>query len=806
MDATKPEFHRGWSGVSSIVQATCREFPPVHAALAYSVGDSVEVWSNSRNCWLSGIVMSVFVTATVADGYSVQAGTVKVQSDAGVKWVFPEHVSTQLQKTSKPSSSGARGGGYPSPSAAAAAGASESPASGGSSSSTAPLCKNGCGRPVQPGLARGLRPYDTCCKRCAQHPGADKHDENCGLLRRLAVTPFKGATGKPEEGTHRTCKRLLDFMLSDTAKLGEYVRGVFGSVAKGADRLDRSQVKKGLQTLFGLFGIEQDIADSYLVGMCSKYGGGADIRLGVDQFSQLCQAVLEDRRAVWFPEILPVFTRNFVKKNEQALQEVYELGRELGKGTFGTVYGVKHKISGEVRVCKSIAKSKSGMDYKQILQEIGNMALLDHPNVIKVYEYLEDDKSVSQIMEQCKGGELQAKVDEVRRTGRPSFDEAFLCDVIKQTLRALAFMHNIKILHKDLKPQNIMLVESATSCIKVIDFGLAEMFDPSQEFATSAGGTLLYMAPEVFKREMTTKVDVWSAGVILYNLVTGDFPFMEKWPPREGKDQAWWQEQTIEKIKTKELAKNERFSPHCWDLVCRMFRRDPEQRPDASQCLEHPWFQKFSEVPPTLSVGVVQCVEAYARMSELKKAIFLLIAHQCAMDTIPELRALFTHFDYRNRGTLSTYDLHQVLVQSGMGPLRAERVLHTLDRDCDGQITWTEFTAAAICVSVCRNARCVDAAFASVDLDQDGYISAEDLIKVLTGTTAESQRAWQRRMPELFEEMVKAKMGSGSHLTESVSRLTKMFSKEEKVSRHQFRAFVGQKLDFRAGDALYAVT
>jgi hypothetical protein len=81
------------------------------------------------------------------------------------------------------------------------------------------------------------------------------------------------------------------------------------------------------------------------------------------------------------------------------------------------------------------------------------------------------------------------------------------------------------------------------------------------------------------------------------------------------------------------------------------------------------------------------------------------------------------------------------------------------------------------------------------------------LVTIFGGTTSESQQAWRRRMPPLFAEMLRAKMGAGRHLTETMSMLTtKMFSKEEKCSRHQFRAFVGQKLDFRAGDALFAVT
>jgi len=210
-------------------------------------------------------------------------------------------------------------------------------------------------------------------------------------------------------------------------------------------------------------------------------------------------------------------------------------------------------------------------------------------------------------------------------------------------------------------------------------------------------------------------------------------------------------------------------------------------------------------------VGVVQCVEAYARMPELKKAIFLLIAHQCEVQASFELRALFTHFDVRNRGSLSASDLRQVLVSSGMGPLTAERVIHALDRNRDEHVSWTEFTAAAICVSVCRNTRVVDAAFATFDTDQDNKISAEDIVHVLADS--DSREVWHRRLPELFEEVIRtdashpsASRDTGWPMKDAFKSLARAFKREVRASRDQFRHYIGQKLDFRAGDALYAVT
>ena len=105
------------------------------------------------------------------------------------------------------------------------------------------------------------------------------------------------------------------------------------------------------------------------------------------------------------------------------------------------------------------------------------------------------------------------------------------------------------------------------------------------------------------------------------------------------------------------------------------------RRPDAAQCLEHAWFKKFEAAPPPLSVGITQCLEAYAGQPELKKAVFLLIAHMCTAPALSELRAIFTHFDTLNQGSLVTSDFRDVLYKSGMTSLQVERIVHALDQE-----------------------------------------------------------------------------------------------------------------------------
>merc|ERR1712048_488815 len=212
-----------------------------------------------------------------------------------------------------------------------------------------------------------------------------------------------------------------------------------------------------------------------------------------------------------------------------------------------------------------------------------------------------------------------------------------------------------------------------------------------------------------------------------------------------------------------------------------MLLKDPHARPDAATCLEHPWFKKFDEVPPPLSVGVTQCLDAYASQPELKKAIFLLIAHQCMKPQLHELRLVFTHFDFTNRGCLSIANLREVLQKSGMSALKVEKVVYALDKDDSGTVEWTEFIAAALCISVCGEKRLVDMAFSFFDTKGHGKISINDIENVFAKGAVRD--VWFANLPQECK-----KIGS-----------TATFSKE------QFQEYVGRRMRVTGGDQLSAV-
>jgi len=625
-------------------------------------------------------------------------------------------------------------------------------------------------------MTRGGNRYDTCCKACSKHLGKltpDQHDENCGGAAGVASALYDG----PNPKTH-----LMELVKPGSSILRQAADSIFERLPKmegGATALSAwSAIEDGLlamiQHKFAVRDSERDsltmkIKHSHTAGFRNPQGLASTATLNADEFRELCREVASAQYYEWFPPSLKVMTRSFVRRNLLPYDRVYREGRKLGSGSFGEVFDVTHIVSNESRVCKKIMKSrgKEGMRADEIMAEINNMALLDHPGVIKVYEHFEDARTIIQIMEPCRGGELQAKIEAVFvKKSEQRYPEVFMCDVMKQVLRALAFMHDKKFIHKDLKPQNIMLVEEMCSgeskaSIKVIDFGLAELFGKGQEKASEVGGTLLYMAPEVFKNQMRFKCDIWSAGVVLYHMLTGTYPFMGTWPPPPGRDEAWWSGETRRLIETDSIPMtNHAFLKHasaeCMQAMTAMLQKNQNYRPDAGETLALSWFERYAEPPAALSVGITQCLEAYAQQPDLKKAFFLLMAHShsSSAPALGELRAIFTHFDRNNTGSLHVDTLRVVLLKSRLAPVTVERVLYALDRDTTGMVQWTEFTAAALCIANSKKKNMIQAAFNTCDTDGDGWISHEDLVAAFAAV--QDRDAWRRDIAKQCQQVFKS--------------------------------------------------
>ena len=209
----------------------------------------------------------------------------------------------------------------------------------------------------------------------------------------------------------------------------------------------------------------------------------------------------------------------FIGKVDGNLTDKYDIIKEIGSGGFSRCLLVKNKITNQNFACKELVK-KSISNYEGLMREVNLMIKLDHPNIIKLYEYYEDEKKIYLIMELCTGGELFDKIIKNTENGKP-FTEQQVAHIFKQMMSAVNYCHKNGIVHRDLKPENLLYFDqSEDSPIKVIDFGMSQRFD-HEKFMTEKVGTAYYVSPEVIKGKYDEKCDIWSAGVILYILICG---------------------------------------------------------------------------------------------------------------------------------------------------------------------------------------------------------------------------------------------------------------------------------------------
>ncbi|XP_040873255.1 calcium-dependent protein kinase 1 isoform X1 [Glycine max] len=410
------------------------------------------------------------------------------------------------------------------------------------------------------------------------------------------------------------------------------------------------------------------------------------------------------------------------------VRSTYTFGRELGRGQFGVTYLVTHKHTKQQFACKSIATPKlvHRDDLEDVRREVQIMHhLTGHRNIVELKGAYEDRHSVNLIMELCGGGELFDRI-----IAKGHYSERAAADLCRQIVTVVHDCHTMGVMHRDLKPENFLfLSKDENSPLKATDFGLSVFFKPGDVFKDLVGSAY-YVAPEVLRRSYGPEADIWSAGVILFILLSGVPPFWSSKPPLH-------EQGIFDAI----LRGHIDFTSDPWpsisssakDLVKKMLRADPKQRLSAVEVLDHPWMREDGASDKPLDVAVLSRMKQFRAMNKLKKVALKVIAENLSEEEIIGLKEMFKSMDTDNSGTITFEELKAGLPKLGTKVSESEvrQLMEAADVDGNGTIDYIEFITATMHMNRMEREDHLYKAFEYFDKDRSGYITMEELESTL---------------------------------------------------------------------------
>ena len=257
----------------------------------------------------------------------------------------------------------------------------------------------------------------------------------------------------------------------------------------------------------------------------------------------------------------------------------YQILGSFEKGSFGTVHFAKNVLTNE-RLCVKIfdkAKYDTKEKLDSLLDEVLILSELDHPNIVKFHDFLEDEHNYYLFQELCRGKTLFQLIQDSKQFPIKNAKEIF-----KQILFAVDYMHENNIAHRDLKPENIIIDND--NHVKIIDFGLSTK--NANKLNEKFCGSPQYVAPEILRYVpyIPEKSDIWSCGVILYTMLVGRFP---------------WKSPIFQEFR-REILLCQITTPNGMPVVIErllkdMIKKNPKERPTAKELLSHKWFANENE-------------------------------------------------------------------------------------------------------------------------------------------------------------------------------------------------------------------
>ena len=429
---------------------------------------------------------------------------------------------------------------------------------------------------------------------------------------------------------------------------------------------------------------------------------------------------------------IPVINETLISKNMGNPDKYYKRIKYLGSGSYGSVYMAKNIATDNIVAIKIIEKEEGNMiDDMEIQNEINILKKLSHPNIVKVYEFFDSPLNFFIITEFCKKGELFSYIKNV-------YQEKQLSVLFYQVFSGLVYLHEKKILHRDLKLENIMVAETEKDIItgeeyfwiKIIDFGTAKIFEKNK-IEKSVIGSSYYIAPEVLNQRYNEKCDTWSIGVILYMCLVGSAPF-------DGKTD----DEIIKRIKIGKYNKNDtRFLQHSEevkDLVNKLLEKDINKRLSAKEALNHPWFEKyegrrlFSNFLPEDIKPYIENLFNYKYNSKLQELVIAFLVHNLSNnDETLIILKMFRHFNKKGDCKLTKKELTEGLYAYKNKTDVDEMVdvlFQRLDGDNNGFIEFEEFLRACIDKKTLMTKKKLKYAFKFLDKNNTNTLNVQKIL------------------------------------------------------------------------------
>ena len=488
---------------------------------------------------------------------------------------------------------------------------------------------------------------------------------------------------------------------------------------------------------------------------------------------------------------IKVNAKNFIVQRTKNISEAYEKLQFLGQGAFGSVYKVVRKNSGTreiIRALKEISKKSMNVSEEskeEIKNEIEVLKNIDHPNIMKIFEFFEDENNIYLVNEFCGGGDVAGMNDKYGL-----FPEFFLKYVMFQVFLAISFLHSNKVVHGDIKRENIAFVyqgkkkeknefeeffqtlfkdkdlqeelnespgienlsENAQKLIeeicnyemKILDFGSAKMKKNGKlkEKLSGVTGTVYYCSPEVVKDKYDFECDEWSCGVMMYILLTG-------YPPFVGENE----DEIFDNILKQDLNLNvpqlKNISESCKDLINQLLEKDANKRINAEDALKHDFFTSGINVGNLLKGKFKENSDYLKKMfnkkgtqlrgkkksSKFRDVVIAYIALNFSeQDVEKKAKQIFMEMSGGNKHYLITKDTFVPKMEKifkGLTKNEIEELFDSIDENETGNIEYEELIRALTDKEKLLSDKNLKEAFDFFDKDKNGSISWNEIAQVI---------------------------------------------------------------------------